>query len=240
MLTIYHLYPDILNQNGDRGNVIAFRSRCEWRGIGVQVLEVHPDDPVDFRGADFILLGGGADREQALVFRDLAARRENIGAAVEDDVVLLATGGGYQVLGRYYRTLDGRMRPGLGLLDFHTQADTARLVGNTVIELPVAGRMVRVTGFENHVGRTFLGDIRPLGRVLAGHGNNGTDGTEGARYRNVFCSYLHGPLLPGNPALTDLLIRLALERRGQQGFLEPLDDSFEHQARLAILDRMRV
>lgn len=240
MLTVYHLYPDILNLHGERGNIIAFRRRCEWRGIGVQVVEVHPGDPVDFCGADFVLLGGGADREQAPVARDLYARRGNIREAIEDGLVILATGGGYQMLGRYHRPSGRGAVPGLGLLDFHTRAGTPRLIGNAVMETPLAGRMVKVTGFENHLGRTFLGDIRPFGKVLAGHGNNGADGTEGARYRNVFCSYLHGPLLPANPALTDLFISLALKRKGEEGILEPLDDSFEDAARRAMLGRLKV
>lgn len=240
MLTVCHLYPEILNLYGDRGNVIAFRRRCEWRGIEVRIREVNLGDPVDFRAADFLFIGGGADREQDLIARDLAARRDNLGEAIEDGLVVLAICGGYQILGRYYRTLGGRIIPGLQLLDFYTQADTNRLVGNVAIEVPVAGRMVKVTGFENHAGRTFLGDIRPFGKVLAGYGNNGTDGTEGARYRNAFCSYLHGPLLPKNPALTDLFIRLALERQGEEAFLQPLDDTLEEAANRAMLTRLKV
>lgn len=240
MLTIYHLYPDMLNLYGDRGNVIAFRRRCEWRGIEVRIREVNLGDPVDFRAADFLFLGGGSDREQDLMAQDLGARRENLKQAIEDGLVMLAVCGGYQLLGRYYRTLGGQVIPGLKLLDFYTQADTTRLTGNVAIEVPVAGRMVKVTGFENHSGQTFLGDVRPFGKVLAGHGNNGADGTEGARYRNVFCSYLHGPLLSKNPALTDLLIGLALERQGMDGFLQPLDDTLEEAANHAMLTRLKV
>lgn len=240
MLTVCHLYPDLLNLYGDRGNVLAFVARCRWRGISVRVLEVGLGDPVDFGEVDFVFLGGGSDREQDIMARDLLARREDLAAAVEEGLVVLAICGGYQLLGRYYQAADGTLIPGLGLLDFHTRAGKKRLIGNVAVEVDLDGWQVTLCGFENHAGRTYLGDLAPLGRVLAGHGNNGEDGTEGARYKNVFCSYLHGPLLPKNPALTDHLIRLALRRRGLPEELEPLDDTLEREAVHVMLRRMGV
>lgn len=240
MLTVYHLYPDLLNLYGDRGNIIAFRRRCEWRGIAVQVREINLGERIDFTDADFLFLGGGSDREQDLMAEDLSSRRANLRDAFEDGMVTLAICGGYQLLGRYYRSLSGRVIPGLDLLDFYTQAGTTRLIGNVAVGISVPGRIVHVSGFENHSGQTFLGEIKPFGRVLSGHGNNGADGTEGARYKNVFCSYMHGPLLPKNPALTDYFIRLALERRGRDGFLAPLDDGFEDAANQVMLSRLKI
>lgn len=239
MLTVGHLYPDLLNLYGDRGNIIAFTRRCRWRGLQVQVREIGLGEAVDFRELDFLFLGGGSDREQDLIAADLKDRRADLRAAIEDGLVILAICGGYQLLGSHYRTLDGREIPGLGLLDFYTEAGSDRLIGNIAVEILLDGRPVRATGFENHAGRTFLGPgVAPFGRVLAGHGNNGRDGTEGARYRNVFCSYLHGPLLPKNPLLTDHLIGRALARRGREAALAPLDDVLEERANAAMLARL--
>ncbi|HAG07671.1 MAG: CobB/CobQ domain protein glutamine amidotransferase [Clostridia bacterium 62_21] len=240
MLTVCHLYPDLLNLYGDRGNIIAFVRRCQWRGIPVRVREVGIGEPVDFGAVDFVFLGGGSDREQTLMAEDLLRRKDELQAAIEDGLVMLAICGGYQLLGRYYRTLQGETIPGLGLLDFYTRAGEKRLIGDIAVEAELGGRTVRLVGFENHAGQTFLGNIRPFGRVLAGYGNNGQDGTEGARYKNVFCSYLHGPILPKNTALTDYLIGRALARRGQDGILCPLDDTFEERACAVILRRLRL
>ncbi|NHM26033.1 glutamine amidotransferase [Desulfofundulus sp. TPOSR] len=238
MLKVCHLYPDLLNLYGDRGNVMAYVRRCQWRGMEVEVYRINLGDPVDFQEMDFLFLGGGSDREQNLMARDLEKRRELLQAAVEDGLVVLAICGGYQLLGRYYRTLEGQVIPGLGLLDFYTEAGRKRMIGNVAVELEIEGEPVRVTGFENHAGRTFLGQISPLGRVLVGYGNNGEDGTEGARYKNVFCSYLHGPLLPKNPRLVDYLISLALKRRGLPAELAPLDDRLERAAAEIMLKRL--
>ncbi|RJQ27018.1 MAG: glutamine amidotransferase [Peptococcaceae bacterium] len=238
MIKICHLYPELLNLYGDRGNVIAFVRRCQWRGIDVVIQEANLDDPVDFSDLDFLFLGGGSDREQNLIAGDLKRRREELRGAVEDGLVVLAICGGYQLLGQYYRSRDGQVIPGLGLLNFYTEAGEKRLLGNVVIEVALDGALVRVCGFENHSGRTFLSKTEPLGKVLSGNGNNGCDGWEGARYKNVFCSYLHGPLLPKNAALTDHLIALTLKRRGLDLPLIPLDDCFEKRACRVLLDRL--
>lgn len=240
MLTVCHLYPDLLNLYGDRGNVIAFVRRCQWRGIPVRVQEVNLGQPVDFGAVDFLLLGGGSDREQGLITADLQQRAPDLAAAIEEGLVVLAICGGYQLLGRYYRTLEGAEIPGLGILDLYTEAGTKRLIGNIAVEIELDGRKIQACGFENHSGRTFLGKVEPLGRVLKGYGNNGQDGLEGARYKNLFCTYLHGPLLPKNPALTDHLLQLALQRRGMQDSLSPLDDAFETQANRVMLRRLGV
>ncbi|OPY58141.1 MAG: cobyric acid synthase [Pelotomaculum sp. PtaU1.Bin035] len=238
MISVCHLYPDLLNLYGDRGNVIAFRRRCQWRGIPVSVREISLYDTIDFKEHDFVFIGGGSDREQNLIAADLMKRKEGFKEAIEEGLVILAICGGYQLLGQYYLTRDGETIPGLGVMDFITRAGDKRLVGNVVIEMDIGGLSVKVAGFENHSGQTYLGDCMPLGKVLSGNGNNGADSLEGVRYKNVFCSYLHGPLLPKNPRLTDHLISIALERRGMGCKLTPLDDNFEDRACMAIMRRL--
>lgn len=239
MVKIYHLYPDLLDLYGDRGNVLALVKRCAWRNIPVQVREIKVGDKIDLAGADIIFLGGGSDREQTLLVHDLHGRREQLRQAIEDNLVMLAICGGYQMLGKYYLATDGTRVPGLGLLDLYTEAGSDRLIGNVAVEIDLGGQKVICSGFENHSGRTILGDLQPLGRVMAGYGNNGQDGREGARHRNVFCSYLHGPLLPKNPALADYLLTLSLARQGNAGGeLTPLDDSLENAANQAMLKRI--
>lgn len=238
MIRVCHLYPDLLNLYGDRGNIIAFQQRCKWRDLPVQVDSINLGEKVDFQKYDFVFLGGGSDREQTLVSADLMKRRDEFAAAIEDGLVVLAICGGYQLLGSYFLSRNGETIPGLGVLDFYTKAGERRLVGNVAIEVDLNGSPFKVVGFENHSGLTFLGNNRPLGRVLAGNGNNGRDGLEGVRYKNVIGSYLHGPLLPKNVRLTDYLIGLCLERRGTKKELKPLDDSFENRACEVMLRRM--
>ncbi len=238
MLKVCHLYPDLLNLYGDRGNVMAFTRRCVWRNIPVQVQKVNLGDQIDFASFDFLFIGGGSDREQALLAADLGRQVKSLERAIEDGLVVLAICGGYQLLGRYYLLPSGEKIAGLGLLDLYTEAGDKRLIGNVAVEADLAGKKVRITGFENHGGKTYLNGVEPLGRVLAGNGNNGTDGWEGARYKNVFCSYLHGPLLPKNPALTDHMISLALQRKGENMSLHPLDDTLEERANTVILHRL--
>lgn len=238
MLQVCHLYPDLLNLYGDRGNIITFVQRCRWRNIPVSVQAIKLGDPVKFKDYDFVFLGGGSDREQNLIAADLIKRRDELAAAIEDGLVVLAICGGYQLLGKYYLTLENETIPGLDILDFYTRAGTKRLVGNIAVEVNTGWKKFSITGFENHSGQTYLGNIRPLGRVLSGQGNNGTDGLEGARYKNVFCSYLHGPLLPKNAMLADQLIVLSLARRGMETELMPLDDRFENNACRVMVNRL--
>lgn len=233
-----HLYPDLLNLYGDRGNVTAFVQRCRWRSLPVRVKETNLGDRAEFKEYDFLFIGSGSGREQELVVRELAGRIDDLRAAVENGLVVLAICGGYQLLGRYYSLPDGREIPGLGIMDFYTEAGEPRLTGNVVIEAELEGVRTNLVGFENHGGRTFLKGVQPLGRVLYGSGNNGIDGTEGARYKNVFCSYLHGPLLPKNHFLTDLLIKLCLQKKGLDCRLQPLDDELEKLANNAMVERL--
>ncbi|MFO7942447.1 MAG: glutamine amidotransferase [Bacillota bacterium] len=235
-ITIGHLYPDLMNLYGDRGNVIALTRRCGWRGIEVRLRRLHVGDSFDLSECDLLFMGGGQDREQELVWPDLEPRRAELEAAVADDVVIFAVCGAYQLLGHYYLTPSGRRIPGLGIMDLHTEAGSKRLIGNAACRSDYLADPGTLVGFENHGGRTYLGPrCAPLGRVLSGFGNNGEDGTEGAVYRNVFGTYLHGSLLPKNPHFTDLLIERALGRRYPELRLAELDDSLEWRAHRAAL-----
>ncbi|MGQ9556859.1 MAG: type 1 glutamine amidotransferase [Desulfurispora sp.] len=239
VLHVCHLYPDLLNLYGDRGNVLAFIKRCQWRNIEVCLHRVELGQSVDFKQFDFLFIGGGSDREQHILARDLASRVAALAAALEEGLVTLAICGGYQLLGQYYQTARGEKIPGLGILDVYTVAGKERMIGNVVLESLIEGVPGQLVGFENHAGRTYLGDgVQPLGRVLAGRGNNGQDGYEGAVWRNVFCSYLHGPLLPKNFRLTDHLITLALDRRGFKASLPPLDNTLEEAAVQVMVQRL--
>jgi lipid II isoglutaminyl synthase (glutamine-hydrolysing) len=229
-LRLLALYPDQMNIYADRGNIIFLRRRCEWRGIGFSFAAAAPGDGLDPAGHDFLYLGGGQDRDQRAVAADMVAtKRDGVAAAVEDGAVMLAVCGGYQLLGHSYQ-LDEERLPGLGLADLETVREPGeRLIGNVAIEADLGTGQRTIAGFENHGGRTYLGSgATPLGRVLKGFGNNGSDGLEGVRRGNLFGTYLHGPLLPKNAWLADHLIALALARRyGTAPELDPLDDRLE-------------
>ncbi len=233
-LVIGHLYPDLLNLYGDRGNIQCLKKRCEWRGIEVEVREYEYTEKLDFSSLDLVLLGGGSDREQRLVCSRLKEFREEFHSFVEDGGSVIAVCGGYQLLGHYYDTADGRIE-GLSLVDLYTQQGSPRLISNIVIEneeFPYP-----IVGFENHGGRTYLGEARSLGTVRFGNGNNGEDAREGVLYKNVVGTYLHGPLLPKNPHVCDYLIGNALDRKYGRRELAPLNDEQEIEANQYIVNR---
>jgi len=237
-LRLLALYPEQMNIYADRGNMIFLQRRCEWRGIGFRFEAAGPGERFDPADHDLIYIGGGQDRDQVLVAEDMMrTKREAIASAVDEGVSLLAVCGGYQLLGHRYQ-LGHESIPGLGIADLETVRDPGpRLIGNVSIETDLGDGPRILAGFENHGGRTHLGPgAAPLGRVLHGHGNNGQDGYEGVRYRNVIGTYLHGPLLPKNASLADRLIATALERRtGNAIELEPLADGLEQAAHASAL-----
>lgn len=234
-ITIGHLYPDLLNLYGDRGNIQCMIKRCQWRGIGAKTIEFKLEDEIDFSQLDIVLLGGGSDREQMLVCNRLQEIQPQFKEYVEDWGVVLAVCGGYQLLGSYYQTDQGKIH-GLDLVDLYTEQKTGRLIDNIVLQSELFE--MPVVGFENHGGRTYIGDNKPFGRVLYGSGNDGESGYEGVVYKNVLGTYLHGPLLPKNPQVCDYLIKKALERRyGETVTLEPLDDREEREANAYIVNR---
>ena len=233
-LRLAHLYPRLMNIYGDRGNIICLQWRCRARDIGLDLTELGPGEPFDPEAFDMVFVGGAQDREQRRVAEDMVSEKgEALRQAVESDVVVLAVCGGYQLLGRYYRTAEGEELPGVGVFDAwtaHPGPDTKRFIGNVLAERDGD----TLVGFENHGGRTYLGDdAEPLARVLRGFGNNGDDGSEGAVHRNAFGTYLHGSLLPKNPHFADLLIETALRRRHEGFALPPLDDQVEEMAHAA-------
>lgn len=228
-MRIAHLYPDLLNLYGDRGNIMCLQYRCRQRGIQVTVDEISVGDPFDHTKYDLLFIGGGQDFEQEVLLEDLhRGKDEEIRRAVADGTVVLAICGGYQMLGKYYQTYTGERLDYIGAVDFYTVGEKERLIGNYAFDTEF-GRMI---GFENHSGRTYLGKgVAPLGKMVSGYGNNGRDGTEGVHYKNTFCTYSHGPVLPKNPALADKLIETAMRRRDPSFVLTPLDDSAEDFAR---------
>lgn len=239
-LNICHLYPDILNLYGDRGNVTCLKKRLEWRGIDCNVEGVSIGDKLEASKYDLFFIGGGQDFEQGVLLQDLSGEKTaEIKAAIEDEKVFLAICGGYQILGSYYKTWDGQQCDFLGALDLYTVGQKDRMIGNYMYECDDLGGQT-VVGFENHSGQTFLGNgVKPVGKVLSGYGNNGKDGYEGARYKNVYATYSHGCLLPKNPAIADMLIRWALERKYPGFRLEPLTDTLENRAHSYMEERLR-
>lgn len=233
-IVIGHLYPDLLNLYGDRGNIACMMERCRWRGIEAETIEFNTGDEIDFSRLDIVLLGGGSDREQAIVCKNLQKIQKDFKEYVEDGGVVIAVCGGYQLLGNYYKTEDGVIE-GLHLVDIYTEQGEGRLIDNIVLQSGLTS--MPVVGFENHGGRTFIGENQPFGKVLYGYGNDGESGYEGVVYKNVIGTYLHGPLLPKNPEVCDWLLKRALERKYGSAELAPLDDQEEKEANAYIYHR---
>ena len=230
-LRLAHLYPKRMNIYGDRGNIMCLKRRCELRGIEFEAEPLELGDKLKPKETDLVFIGGAQDREQRLVADDMVkVKAKALAEAAERDTVILAVCGGYQLIGKFYRGADGVELPGAGILDIwtaHPGPDAERFIGNVVVKW---GETTLV-GFENHGGRTYLGKgAKPLAAVVAGYGNNGEDGTEGAVYRNVYGTYLHGSLLPKNPAFADFLIENALRRQQKDLRLAELDDRIETMA----------
>lgn len=243
-LRIGHLYADLMNIYGDRGNVLVLRQRCRWRGIEPVVEEVGLGGGLDPDRYDLLFVGGGQDRDQQLMGRDLReVKGPDVLAAAARGVVVLSVCGGYQLLGRYYRAADGTEVRGLGIFDAWTEHPGPRVprcTGNVLVRCDWDPQRRMLVGFENHGGRTYLGPAaRSLGTVMHGFGNNATDGTEGVAQGTLFGTYLHGSLLPKNPWFADHLITLALRQHYGDGvILPPLDDTLETTAHRVMARRM--
>ena len=234
-LLVAHLYPEHLNIYADRGNMIVLRERCRRREIGFELLACGLYDSLP--DADLYYLGGGQDRDQALIAADLRRRAGALQEAAGSGATVLGVCGGYQMLGHGYRGHHGDDLPGVGLVDLVTEAGPDRMIGNIAVRCLLDGVETVVVGFENHAGRTRLGDgVSPLGEVLHGYGNNGSDHGEGVLEGNVIGTYIHGPLLPKNPDFADWLIRRSLRRRHGEVELAPLDDKLEQEARRVALE----
>lgn len=244
-LRICHMYPDLLNLYGDRGNVLSLIRRAELRGISVKLVPISIGDDFDEKDFDIVFLGGGQDAEQNVIRRDFVEEKgEKVKEAIEHGMVFLCICGGYQMLGKYYQEHDGTKIECLGAIDVHTVGEDVRYIQDTIYEAdflkaenPDVPDAALLYGFENHSGRTYLGpSVKPMAKVIEGAGNNGKDGFEGAIYNNVYCTYSHGSFLPKNPRMTDHLLRLALKRRyGEEYELPVLSTENEDFARKALL-----
>lgn len=235
-IKIMHLYPDLLNLYGDRGNIECLKRRLKWRGIDAEIVSCTCDnDCFDLSDVDIVFLGGGSDREQKIVCSRLLSHKKDIYDFVEDGGSLVAVCGGYQLLGKYYKLEDETIK-GLEILDIYTEQGKKRLIGNIVLDSEYTSSPI--VGFENHGGRTYIGSHTPLGKVMYGFGNDEKSGAEGVVYKNVVATYLHGPLLPKNPELCDYILTNALKRKYTDfGELSPIDDSLEKKANEYIVNR---
>jgi lipid II isoglutaminyl synthase (glutamine-hydrolysing) len=232
-VVVGHLYPDYLNIYADRGNIAVLARRAAWRGHELEVRAVSVREDVRPGEHDLLYIGGGQDREQALVATDLAAKGDQVLEAAAGGCAILAVCGGYQLLGRFYRDRHGAQLPGIGLFPLHTVAGERRMIGDVLLECELEpGERRTLAGFENHAGRTYLDErATPLGRVVAGFGNDGESGYEGCRAGRAIGTYLHGPLLPRNPWLADWLLGQALAHRtGEPPDLGSLADELEDEA----------
>jgi lipid II isoglutaminyl synthase (glutamine-hydrolysing) len=241
-IVVGHLYPDYLNIYADRGNIAVLARRAAWRGHELDVRTVSVGQAVEPGEHDLLYIGGGQDREQELVTDDLVAKGAGVRTAVEAGAALLAVCGGYQLLGRSYRDFHGADLPGIGLFPIETVAGDTRMIGDVLLECELERGAARtLAGFENHAGRTKLDPgAEPLGRVVAGFGNDGESGFEGCRVGRAIGTYLHGPLLPRNPWFADWVLAQALAHRlGEPPVFEPLADELEQQAHLVSAARAR-
>jgi hypothetical protein len=241
-VVVGHLYPDYLNIYADRGNMAVLERRAAWRGIGFDYRPIGMDAPIVPGEHDLLYIGGGQDREQALVAADLAGKGEALREAAAGGAAVLAVCGGYQLLGRFYRDRGGAVLPGVGLFPLHTIAGERRMIGDVLLECElVRGSPRPLAGFENHAGRTILDEgAQPLGRVVAGFGNDGESGYEGCRSGRLVGTYLHGPLLPRNAWFADWILAQALAHRlGELPELEPLGDELENAAQQVSAGRAR-
>lgn len=254
-LNICHLYPDLMDTYGDRGNILSIIYRCQKRGIKIHVDQISVNQPLKADTYDLYFFGGGQDQAQDIVSKDLSRKSSFLKKEVEDGAVVLSICGGYQLLQKYFKTIEGKMIKGIGVFDAHTQGSDMRMMQNLLIEInpkimselssiynlssSIHHLSSKLVGFENHSGKTYLEEgTMPLGTVISGSGNNGEDKLEGAVYKNAFGCYLHGSLLPKNPHFADLLITKALEKNYGDVKLEPLDDSIEWQAHNAAIKRI--
>ena len=241
-IVVGHLYPDYLNIYADRGNIAVLARRAAWRGHELEVRSVSVGESLRPGEHDLLYVGGGQDREQALVATDLVAKAEGVRAAVDDGAAILAVCGGYQLMGRSYRDFHGEDLPGIGLFPLETVAGETRMIGDVLLECELEPGVVRtLAGFENHAGRTHLDPgAEPLGRVVAGFGNDGESGFEGCRVGRCVGTYLHGPLLPRNPWFADWVLAQALAHRlGDPPEFDPLPDDLEREAHTVSAERAR-
>jgi len=233
-LTIGHIYPNLLNLYGDKGNITTFEKRLSWREIKYETVQYSPGDTIEFSKIDILYIGACSGSRQHTVCGLLQKQKSNLKEYIKNGGAVLAIDGGYQLLGHYYKTGESLIE-GLAAVDMFTESGGKRAVGDSVIKSYLSDRVI--VGFENHISQTYIGDNKPLGQTISGNGNNGKDCGEGVVYKNVIGTYLHGPLLPKNPHLCDYILKCALEQRFGSALLEPLDDSAELAANAYIMQK---
>ena len=243
-INIGWLYPDLMSTYGDRGNIITLSRRCKLRKITPVIHKISVNEPGELISEmDIIFMGGAQDKQQEIVNQDLKNNKgKYLKDAIENGIPSLFVCGAYQFLGKYYKAADGTIIDGLGAFDLYTEnpgIDFPRCIGNIIIETKLFPK-IKLVGFENHGGRTYLRDKKlSFAKVVKGFGNNGEDKTEGIFYKNSFGTYLHGPILPKNPELADYLIKKALERKyGEKIKLKKIDNYWENKARDYVMDRL--
>lgn len=234
---ITHLYPELLNLHGDKGNISALNMRLKWRGINASVTEVNEEDILNLENTDILFIGGGGDKEQKIVCGLLMSYKDKIVEFAESGGVILATCGGYSMLGNFFETENERIE-GLKILDIETTYTKQRITGNAVAECEIDGEIFKIVGFENHSTLTSTGNLSPLAKVIKGGGNDGISGYEGVIYKNVFATYLAGPVLPKNPRLTDVILKRALIKKyGNYDDFIKLDDKIENETSEFLISR---
>lgn len=235
-LTIVQLYPDDMNIYGDWGNVLTVKKRAEWHGFDVELINYNVGDTFP-ENADILIGGGGQDSGQLKVQADLQKLAPTLQALADDDTPMLMICGLYQLFGRFFKTSKGQVIDGISIFHAETHAGPERLIGNIVTHNEQFGDII---GYENHSGQTFIdSDMQPLGTIVRGAGNNGQDETEGCMYRNVIGTYLHGSLLPKNPAIADALIEEAAKKKFGDFTPTVIEDRFASKAREVALKRPR-
>lgn len=239
------LYPELMSTYGDRGNILVLQNRSNWRGIETEIKNIGFDSTLDdLKSCDLLMMGGAQDTQQETVAKDLVKKKKVLSEMIENQTPGLYICGGFQYLGKYYKTADGTKLEQLGILDMHTEnPGRERLIGNIAVDASeIFGQKTILLGFENHGGRTILGEnIKPLGKVIKGFGSNDFAKEEGAIYKNSIGTYLHGPVLPKNPFLADYLIQKALEIKYKTKIdLKPLDDTLEEKTRLTIAKKLNI
>ncbi len=236
-LTIHHFYPDMLNTYGDIGNILSLKHRGEKRGISINVNNIIINNPIELNKGDIIFIGGGQDFEQSLITKDLLDKKDIITNFIENDGVSLCICGGYQLMGKSYTTVSGEVLEGLNILNIYTESSDVRKIGNIVIKNEEFNETY--VGFENHSGKTYINDHTPFGTCLVGNGNNGEDKTEGVIYKNLIGTYIHGPLLPKNPEITDRLLLNALKQKYTEiDSLEEIDSKLELNCKNTMIKRL--
>lgn len=247
-LKIGWFYPDLMSTYGDRGNIFVLKKRAEWRGIEVEVVPITLTTKANkIRFLDLLFMGGAQDRQQEIIKEDLSqSKGQYLREAIERNIPGLFICGAYQFMGKYYKAANGNILPGLSIFDLYTEhpgEKAKRLIGDIITETDVFyGKKIRLVGFENHGGRTYLAEtVRPFGQVIVGSGNNGKDGSEGVIYNNTIGTYLHGPILPKNPQLADYLISEALYvKYGEEIKLSSSDLALEKEAKKVIFERFGI